>query len=243
MQTTISQNFRTLVVITAFSIAMGFMESAVVVYLREIFYPDGFRFPLQPITPHIAVTEILREAATLIMLVTAGMLTGRNAHERFGYFIFAFGIWDITYYLFLYFLLGWPESLLTWDILFLIPVTWVGPVIGPVINSLTMIALALMISHFTNTNSKTRIIGREWLLLILGSLVMIISYTEDYVSFLLQKFRFGELFNPSKPDIMMEYAMHYVPQSFAWWIFLVGQGLLVVALILFWRRNRKLVKR
>jgi len=228
---------KTFLNLTLFAIAMGFMESAVVVYLREIFYPDGFRFPLTAITPNIAITEIVREAATLIMLLTAGIMAGRTRYERFGFFIFSFGIWDICYYIFLYVILGWPPSLFTWDILFLIPVTWVGPVLGPVLNSLTMIVLELMISRFTSYNPKTQIIGREWVLLIAGSLVVIISYTEDYVRFLLREFSFHELFMPSNLDAMMAYAAGYVPQSFSWWIFIIGQLMLVAALGLFWRRN------
>ncbi|MBL7138880.1 MAG: hypothetical protein ISS17_08905, partial [Bacteroidales bacterium] len=128
--------------ITLFAIAMGFLESAVVVYLRAIYYPEGFAFPLKIIEGPVATTEILREAATLIMLITVAILAARRWIIRFAWFIYIFAIWDIFYYIFLWLLLGWPESLLTWDILFLIPTTWVGPVLAPVINSLTMIALA-----------------------------------------------------------------------------------------------------
>ena len=64
--------------LTAFSIAMGFMEAAVVVYLRKIYYPSGFHFPLAPVEPSIGMTEFLREAATIIMLLAIGILTGKN---------------------------------------------------------------------------------------------------------------------------------------------------------------------
>ena len=139
---------RILFIITIFSIAMGFMESSVVVYLREILYPGGFDFPLAPINLHLAITELIREAATLIMLLTIGIIAGRTASERFAWFIFSFAIWDLFYYIFLKLLLGWPESLLTWDILFLIPITWVGPVISPVLVALTMILLAVIIIYY-----------------------------------------------------------------------------------------------
>ena len=227
----------TIWLLTAFSIAMGYMEGAVVVYLREIFYPGGFEFPLQPITAHIALTEVLREAATLVMLITIAWLTGRTRTERFGFFIFCFAIWDITYYAALCLLLGWPASLLTWDILFLIPVTWVGPVLGPVLNSLSMILLALLISHFTSKELNTRIIPMEWALLILGSLVVIVSYTEDYVSFMLRRFGFFGVLFPSDTETLMEHAMGYVPVSFAWWVFWIGQGLILLGIGLFSRRN------
>ncbi len=226
-------------ILTLFSIAMGYMEGAVVVYLREIFYPAGFEFPLQPITPHIALAEILREAATMVMLITVAWLSGRTPTERFGFFIFSFGVWDITYYLALYLLLGWPVSLLTWDILFLIPVTWVGPVLGPVLNSISMIALALLISHFTSKDPKTRISGTEWLLLIAGSLVVIVSYTEDYVSFMLGRYSFFEVLFPSDLAGQMEHALEYIPDSFAWWVFCVGQGLILAGTGFFFVRYRR----
>ena len=33
-------------IVIVFSIAFGYIEAAVVVYLREIFHPDGFTFPM-----------------------------------------------------------------------------------------------------------------------------------------------------------------------------------------------------
>ncbi len=226
-----------IIILTVFSVAMGFMESAVVVYLREIYYPGGFKFPLKAIDDSILLVEFLREAATLIMLVSVGIIAGRTKTEKFGFFIFCFAIWDISYYVFLYLLLGWPASLLTWDILFLIPVTWVGPVVGPVINSISMIMLAFIISYFTSINIKTRINLREWVLLILGSLVIILSYVEDYVSFMMEKFSVIEIFSISKNTQLMEHAGQYIPESFLWWIFIVGEIVVLLAIILIYMRN------
>src|SRR4030043_48057 len=132
---------RTFIWLTVFSIAMAYLESAVVVYLRAIMYPEGFDFPLAPMQPGIAVTEIFREAATIIMLLGAGYLGGRYLTQRFAWFIYCFAIWDIFYYVFLKMLDHWPASLMTWDILFLIPTTWTGPVLTPLIVSLTMLLL------------------------------------------------------------------------------------------------------
>lgn len=225
-----------------FSIAMGFMETAVVVYLREIYYPDGFVFPLQPIDKGIGVTEILREAATIIMLICAGIFTGRTNTEKFGFFIYCFGIWDISYYLFLYLLLGWPESLLTWDILFLIPVTWVGPVLGPVINSLTMVTLGILIRRFTSLNPNTFIHRNEWIGLIAGSLIVILSYTLDYSKYMLEKFTFKELLWSNDSTALFEHAGHYIPESFPWWIFIAGQVVFLWVLARFYLRNEKRLK-
>ena len=229
-----------ILILVIFSIAMGYMESAVVVYLREILYPEGFDFPLKPITSNISLTEIIREAATMIMLITIAILTGRTKTERFGFFIFCFAVWDITYYIVLYLLIGWPESLLTWDILFLIPVTWVGPVLGPVLNSLSMILLAFMITYYTTKNNLVLINRVEWVLLITGSIIIIVSYTENYVGYMLQTFSFGELFIPSKSEELMEFASLYIPQSFAWWAFWTGQSSILAGIFLFYLRNKNL---
>ena len=94
-----------------FGIAMGMLESAIVIYLREVYYPHGFAFPLTLVTRTVAITEFIREAATIIMLVCVAYLSGRNFHERMAYFIYAFAIWDIFYYLFLFEILNVLKSL------------------------------------------------------------------------------------------------------------------------------------
>ena len=111
-----------------FAAAFGYLEGAVVVYLRAIYYPDGFGFPLQLAADRIAAVEVGRELATLFMLLAAAGLTARRGWGRFGAFAIAFGIWDLVFYLTLKLLLDWPASLATWDVLFLIPGVWTGPV-------------------------------------------------------------------------------------------------------------------
>lgn len=230
---------RTIINLTIFSVAMGYLECAVVIYLRRIYYPEGFDFPLKPIEMNIGITEIIREAATLVMLVGAGILAGRTKTERFGFFLYSFAIWDIFYYGFLKLSIGWPASLLTWDILFLIPVTWVGPVIAPVINSLTMLVFAVMISYFTDKNHNTGINKPEWGLLIAGSLVMILSYTLDYIRFMSWDPVSSGLSDQSS---IIERAAGYIPRSFSWWIFILGEILLLIALQLFYTRNNRITK-
>ena len=97
--------------LSLFAIAMGFMETAVVVYLRALYYPAGFTVPLVIIPNSIAITEFWREFATIIMLICIGFIYGKTKFSRFAYFIVAFAIWDIFYYLFLYVFLGWPQTL------------------------------------------------------------------------------------------------------------------------------------
>jgi hypothetical protein len=212
---------------------MGYLESAVVIYLREIYYPEGFAFPLKIMNVHIALIEIFREFATLIMLGSVGFLAGRSGLEKFGLFIYAFGIWDIFYYVFLKLLIGWPASLFTWDILFLLPTTWVGPILAPVINALAMAVFGGLIWHFKSSENLKSVKMREWMMLAAGSLIVIWSYIEDYISYLHQSFSVPEIFFPSDAGQLIESATRYVPQEFNWWIFSAGQ-LLILTAIGFW---------
>ncbi len=213
---------KTLLYLSLFSIAMAFLESAVVVYLRVIYYPDGFSFPLAPIDPLVGITEILRELATLIMLLTVSIIAGKNFRQRFAYFIFCFGLWDIFYYVFLYLLLGWPESLLTWDILFLIPVTWTSPVIAPVIVSLTMIGIALTVIFYDGNQKSFRISNLTWFLWLAGAFVIFLSLIYDYSVFVLQQYSIREIWNLSG-ETLFDIAHSYIPSKFNWFIFLAGE--------------------
>ena len=56
-----------------------------------------------------------------------------------GRVLIVFGAWDLSFYASLKVLIGWPASLMTWDLLFLIPVPWVGPVLAPSIVSITLV--------------------------------------------------------------------------------------------------------
>ena len=227
--------------ITLFSIAMAFLETSVVVYLRKLYYPEGFFFPMKMMDKDIAIVEVFRELATVVMLLGAGFIAGRNRTEKFGLFLYSFAIWDIFYYVFLKVVLNWPESLLTWDVLFLIPTTWVGPVVAPVIVSLAMIAFALLISKLTSQNIQTRISMLEWMLLIVGSVVLIIGFVFDYVKYMLTYFSFAEIFSPSNTTRLMEKALLYIPASFPWWIFLIGLGIIISGVSSFFIRNKRAI--
>jgi hypothetical protein len=143
-----------------FAIAMGYLEAAVVVYLRELYYPEGFHikekvgFPfikfgvvkeLKPFSKKIIFTELGREAATIMMLITLSIIAGNSIVSYIAYFLLLFGIWDIFYYVFLKIILDWPESLSTTDVFFLIPTPWIGPVWLPVLLSVIIIAVGLII--------------------------------------------------------------------------------------------------
>ena len=223
------------IIITAFAIAMGFLESAVVVYMREILYPEGFAFPLSPIPVSLAITELSRELATLIMLVTIGIIAARRFSTGFAWFIYSFAIWDIFYYVFLKLLLGWPESVMTWDVLFLIPTTWTGPVLSPLLVSLTMILLALVILIQAEQGKETRIRRREWIGFILGSLVLIFGFVFDYSLHMLTHFSLGEMLQVKNSEVL-EVATKYIPSQFPWWIFGIGEVIIIGTIAIYRRR-------
>jgi len=124
--------------LTTYAVAMAYVESAAVVYLRGIYYPHGFEFPLTPMSPSMAAIEIGREAAPIVMLLGVAALAGEDRWERFLAFCFSFGVWDLFYYGWLWTFIRWPPSLFTWDVLFLIPVPWAGPVLAPVLISVAL---------------------------------------------------------------------------------------------------------
>ncbi len=227
----------TLLYVGLFAIAMGYLESAVVVYIRALYYPDGFAFPMRLISSQIMMTELWREAATMVMLLGVGWLAGKTALQRFAYFIYAFAIWDIFYYVFLWALISWPQSLLTWDVLFFIPTTWVGPVIAPVINSLTMILLALVIILGRDVPWNVSTKRMVWALLIAGSIIIIFSYTLEYSQFILQRYSWQDLLVDGISKEMLISGTQYMPQKFPWWIFLIGESMHLGAVGMIWRQK------
>lgn len=138
-----------LLLLVAFAVAMGHMEAVVVVYIRAILHiiptPENLTQAVVARVPAwVLATERTREAATVVMLVCLALLAGRNAWERLGTFLVAFGLWDLTYYASLKLMLDWPRSLQTLDLLFLIPQQWYAPVWVPLAASGGMIAVGLL---------------------------------------------------------------------------------------------------
>ena len=119
--------------VVIYAMAMAWVESAVVFYLRSMMDRiEPYQSNPLPVIGGFALVELPRELATLIMLFAVGWLAGRTWRARFGYAAIAFGVWDIFYYVFLKIICGWPHSLLDWDVLFLLPLPWWGPVLAPV---------------------------------------------------------------------------------------------------------------
>ncbi|MFZ2644042.1 MAG: hypothetical protein WA117_23830 [Verrucomicrobiia bacterium] len=136
-------------VVVLFAVAMAWVESAAVLYLRTLIGRiDPYQPNPLPSFGGFAMAEAIREVATMIMLAGAGWLAGRGWRARFGYFVIAFGVWDIFYYVFLRPLTGWPKGLLDWDVLFLIPLPWWGPVVAPCLVAGLMILFGTLVTQF-----------------------------------------------------------------------------------------------
>jgi hypothetical protein len=134
-------------VVIVFAIAMAWVEAAVVLYLRTLVSRlDPYQPHPLPMASGLGEAELAREAATLVMLTTVGWLAGRTWRSRIAYALVGFGIWDIFYYSFLIPLTGWPRSWLDWDILFLIPLPWWGPVLAPVLIAGLMVMVGSLVA-------------------------------------------------------------------------------------------------
>jgi len=206
---------------TVYAVAMAYIESAIVVYLRRLYYPQGFDFPLVIIDTPTLLLELGREAATIVMLATVGIAAGRTQVGKFAYFLFLFGVWDIFYYLWLKVFIDWPASLLTWDVLFLIPVPWVGPVLAPVTVALTMIGMGLVLLSLEQRGPVLAAGKTVWLAQIVACLVVIVSFTIDVV--------------PRLPDHGALLAQ-WTPTSYRWWMLILGE-ILALGTFLFWARR------
>ncbi|MBI5420615.1 MAG: hypothetical protein HZA60_11035 [Deltaproteobacteria bacterium] len=113
--------------LVVFAAGMAYVEAAVVIYLRALI-GAGPLFPMKDLPPPLLFVEVAREAATLVILVSVSCLAVRGGARRMGAFLLTFAVWDIFYYLWLHVATGWPAGVSDWDILFLIPLPWVGPV-------------------------------------------------------------------------------------------------------------------
>ena len=186
--------------LAVWGVAFGYIEAAVVIYLRRIYYPDGFAFPVVIIEPGIAVVELIREAVTLMFMWAVAALTYRTFQGRVAVYMILFGIWDIFYYIFLKILLNWPGSLATWDILFLLPLPWVGPVWAPLLVSMGLIYAGIVILWRDKKGTPMILDKRFWMLEITAGAVIVLSFLIP-------------------GQVVLKEA---VPTHFPWYLFLAG---------------------
>ena len=193
-----------------------------VVYLRSLYYPEGFHFPTVLVPHKILVAELLREICTIVMLLSLSLIAGKNRLQILSYFLFSFAVWDIFYYLGLKWFLNWPSSFFTWDILFLIPVTWLGPVLAPLICSLSMICISLIFLFLKRQKPDFRIKKIEWLFIGLGSFLIFVTFIWDYASLIVKNRLIGSSLSLMKNQTFREISSQYIPTQYNWCLFIIG---------------------
>ena len=216
--------------VVLFSGAMAWMESATVVYLRTLV---GRLEPYQahplPIDAHLGGIEVAREAATMSMLFAAGWLAGSTRPRRFGYFLVAFGVWDILYYAFLAVMGPWPRTVWDWDVLFLIPLPWWGPLLAPCLVAALMVLLGTLLTQGHPAEAQ-RWPGRwSWATCLSGAALALLVFMADALGLALSGRATGAALSAS------------LPTTFHWPPFLLALLLMaapVLELLAWTRRNR-----
>ncbi len=210
--------------LAAFSVAMAYLEGAIVVYLRRLYYPEGFSFPMKLADPFVAKIEVGREIATILMLSAVAALSEKGGIRRFLAFCFAFGVWDIFYYVWLKLFLNWPAGWLDWDVLFLVPVVWLGPWIAPALIALVLAVFSGILLWLGNRRGDMRIGTTERVLAGTGALACLLSFTLD-----------GFRLLPGGAEAIRE----FVPTRFLWELYLPGLLLITVAATLAVQKNAR----
>jgi hypothetical protein len=227
--------WRTIAGLVLFAVAFGYVEAAVVAYLRSIYVPLRAHF-----YPALSTTELFpllsldqlrtlgpehtarlnielgREFATLLMLSGVALAVARKLREWVGAFVLCFGFWDIAFYSFLKLLLNWPASLLTWDILFLLPVPWVGPVVAPILVSISMIVAGFLWLWREYGDNPFHMTRARWAFILLGGLTVFVAFIYDF------------------PNT----AGGGTPNAFRWDVFFVGEAIALLAFATPTRRRK-----
>ncbi len=161
-----------------YAIAMAYLESAVVVYLRAALgLTTGDVFPVSFVSAgNLGWIEVGREAATMLMIGGVAWIAGRSPLERLAWAAAVFGIWDIGYYAWLWVFSGWPTSLETWDLLFLLPAPWAGPVWAPITVSVGLVGFGLAYAARLRAGIVVHLTRRRLGVLLLGGLVVVVSF-------------------------------------------------------------------
>ncbi len=203
--------------LSVYAVAMAFLEAAVVVYLRQLYYPENplVIFPPRFMSQLDLAVELGREASTVVMMLAVAFLAVRKGATRiFAAFVYQFGLWDLCYYLWLKIALGWPQSWGEWDVLFLIPWVWLGPWICP---ALIALLFTLWGGWVLLQEGELVLQGRGLAIFVVGSALGLISFLQPAVPVLLHE--------------GLEELARFRPDGFWWGAYL--PGLLLMALGLF----------
>jgi hypothetical protein len=226
------QNRDRWLIVVLYAAAMAWVESAVVFYLRTMIDRiEPYQAEPFPIIGGFASVELPREFATLVMLAAVGWLAGKTWRTRVGYAAIAFGVWDIFYYVFLKIMCAWPHSLMDWDVLFLLPLPWWGPVLAPVLISLLMIFWGTLASQFERTPGHWLSNWRAWVLNFSGIALALYVFMADTIASAPRGFDAVRL---------------ALPENFNWPLFLVALALMSAPAIqlarqLWWRSSETAV--
>jgi hypothetical protein len=167
-------------IVVVFAIGMAWVEASSVYYLRVMIDRiDPYQEQPLPLWELLGQVELVREGATLVMLLMVGMLAARTWQKRLAYGLIAFGVWDIFYYLFLRIISDWPKSLFDWDVLFLLPLPWWGPVLAPVCIAVLMILWGTFATQFAESTRATALTPTLWRLSALGAALALYVFMAD----------------------------------------------------------------
>jgi hypothetical protein len=215
----------TWLVVVVFAIGMAWVEAACVYYLRLLVGRlDPYQANPLPVHGVVDQVELVREAATLVMLLAIGMLAGLTWHSRLAYTAIAFGVWDIFYYIFLKVIYDWPRSLFDWDVLFLLPLPWWGPVLAPVCIALLMIVWGTLVSQIAVRPPATPAMPMLWALTVVGVVTALYVFMADSL-------------HAARHGLDMTAVL---PTDFKWSMFIVALTLMAApAANLAWNMRRK----
>ena len=174
------RNVKRWAIVILFAVAFAWVEAAAVTYIRvHIGRIEPYQADPLPIANTLGQIELVREVATLIMLLAVGFLAGRDRRTRIAYAVLAFGVWDIFYYLYLRIQLGWPQTLMDWDVLFLLPLPWWGPVVTPMLIAGILVFTSSLITLNDKPGSPLWPTSKAWLLFIPGAILALIVFMQD----------------------------------------------------------------
>lgn len=187
--------------------------------------------------PWLIAIELGRELCTLLMLGGVAWISGKTFLKRLSVFLFIFGIWDILYYIALKIFLDWPDSLFTWDILFMIPITWTGPVLAPVICSVIMIVMALLFDYFQERQRIKKLQKKELLFLFAGAFIIYFTFTFDTGMIVIKGHFLSKFFSLAENPDFQKLLISYIPSHFSWGIFSLGIAIILLGLFLIVKRG------